>query len=152
MSKNNLETNSPIKTIKNLFLLAFFLAFSYLMVICSYALANYKFRAGIPLEFISFKESFIGLISSKKQLFLYLIIELSCLGLIILWKITSKNNLDSFKSNTIKITEDIEIPVAMGEGQHGTSRFATDKEKQQIFEVNEITLDNLFFKNQLEKW
>ena len=37
---------------------------------------------------------------------------------------------DNYKSKTIKITDRISTPAPMGEGQHGTARFMTEKEKR----------------------
>lgn len=48
------------------------------------------------------------------------------------------------KVDTITITPDIVIPVPAGNGQHGTARFATEAEKEEIFETFYYTgIENL---------
>lgn len=39
------------------------------------------------------------------------------------------------KSDTIKVTDSIEIPIAVGEGQHGTARFMKEDEKDMTFDM-----------------
>lgn len=38
------------------------------------------------------------------------------------------------ESDTFKVTDNIELPKAVGEGQHGTARFMTEKEKDKTFD------------------
>lgn len=38
-----------------------------------------------------------------------------------------------YQAKTYKVTEDIEIPIPYGQGQHGTAWFMTDKEKKTMF-------------------
>lgn len=43
------------------------------------------------------------------------------------------------ESDTFKVTENIELPKQVGEGQHGTARFMTEKEKDKVFDA--VTYD-----------
>lgn len=47
----------------------------------------------------------------------------------------NENNSKIMDTETIKITEQIAIPVCVGNGQHGTSRFMTEEEKKEIYVV-----------------
>ncbi len=60
-------------------------------------------------------------------------------------------NKNNFKSETIKITNNIETPKAIGQGQHGTSRWQTEKEFEKNFKCNKIPLENKKKEYQIEK-
>ena len=49
-------------------------------------------------------------------------------------------NKSNFESETIKITNNIETPKPMGQGQHGTSRWQTEKEFKKNFKSNRLPL------------
>lgn len=55
----------------------------------------------------------------------------------------------SSRTKTIKITDNIEIPIAVGEGQFGTSRFMKEEEKDETFFV--VTTKDLTNKKMIEK-
>lgn len=80
---------------------------------------------------INYLESYLSLISNKNQFHLFLIFE-ALLLLLIIYVMT----MNSFKikpTETKAITDNIEIPVAVGQGQHGSSRFLSEKEIQNVF-------------------
>lgn len=82
---------------------------------------------------VGYIESFYSLITNQKQLTFFIILEVICLTfLFYIFTITS-SGLE--KSGTIKITEDIRIPMAVGQGQHGTARFLRDEEIEKVFNV-----------------
>lgn len=80
---------------------------------------------------ITFLQGFVTLPKDKMQLEIYVIL-LSMLGLLIFMFLTSSSSSIG-RTETVKITDNIEIPVPVGEGQHGTSRFLNEKEKSVIF-------------------
>lgn len=73
-----------------------------------------------------------GLAEQRQQRFLFLAFEgmilLACLLFFI-------QNSRSYQSDLVKVTEDIETPVAVGQYQHGSARWLREKEKDQIFDV-----------------
>jgi type IV secretion system protein VirD4 len=81
---------------------------------------------------ISYFESFVSLFSNKKQFYFFLIFN-SLVILIILYLNYLSVSLKAKSTKTIKVTDKIEIPVAVGQGQHGSSRFLTESEKDKYF-------------------
>lgn len=57
--------------------------------------------------------------------------------------ISFMNNKNSFESSVNKITNNISTPIAVGQGQHGTSRWLTTKEFEKSFKVNKLKKPNL---------
>lgn len=47
-------------------------------------------------------------------------------------------NDEFYESDLITITSDIKIPVPVGQNQHGSARFATDAEKEEMFCVGYV--------------
>lgn len=84
---------------------------------------------------ITIAGSFLSLIHNKAQLHLLLIL-FGILGLLLFMMLTS-NLYKVGRTDTVHITDKIETPVAVGEGQHGTSRFMTEEEKREEFYVVE---------------
>lgn len=68
---------------------------------------------------------------SQKELKLYLLIEVLVLVLIYAAIFNSWNILGT--TDVKEIIPGIEIPIAVGQGQHGTSRFLTEQEKRQVY-------------------
>ena len=50
---------------------------------------------------------------------------------------------DSYKSKKVKITDRISTPAPMGEGQHGTARFMTEKEKMLLGLLYDANFDKV---------
>ena len=73
--------------------------------------------------------------NEPKVLMLFLLIEV-ILGLL-LWLFSNKNG-NIYKSQTIKLTDKISIPNAVGQGQYGTSWWMSLKELKKIFKPNII--------------
>lgn len=46
---------------------------------------------------------------------------------------------NSFESSVVKVTNNIETPIAVGQGQHGTSRWLTDSEFKNKFKCNVLS-------------
>lgn len=84
------------------------------------------------LALISVTQCFTGLIEQSQQRFLFLAFEgflLLCCTLF--WV----QNNRPYQSDLLKVTEDIETPVAVGQFQHGSSRWLREPEKDKVFDV-----------------
>ena len=83
------------------------------------------------LKYIEFSIEVIKNIEVSKELILlfFLIYFLCIIGIIILFSM-EKN---SYSSEVDKITNNIVTPKAVGQGQHGTSRWLTEKEFKKHF-------------------
>lgn len=80
-----------------------------------------------------FKQCFYDLYISEIQRQVFFYLE----GIIVAFLLyfLSGSLVDVRKCETMKITDQIMIPKAIGDGQHGTSRFLTEKEKESIFHI-----------------
>lgn len=82
---------------------------------------------------IPYPESVRLVIADSRVRIIWLVLQLAfVIGMIYLYVLSSVKG-KAAKVDTITVTDDIEIPVAVGNGQHGTARFATDKEVDQMF-------------------
>lgn len=114
----------------------FFIIFSILVLVLAvplsyaadYALANKV----AEFKFVDVQTCIDGLINNQKQLQLYLIVSGFLLIIPILIVVLFGH---SYKADKIEITPDIFIPAPAGEGQNGTARFMTEKEKKKNFAV-----------------
>lgn len=88
------------------------------------------------LTLIPFWDCLTGLIAQRQQRMLFLSFEgftvLACLLFFV-------QNSRSYQSQLIKITEDIFTPAPVGQYQHGSARWLTEKEKGKVFDC--YTLD-----------
>lgn len=82
------------------------------------------------LTFPKLKDCIKSIVSSKQHLKLFLcFIVLSILASIGLYFSSDK----AYQSELQKITPDIYTPVRAGQNQHGSARWLTNKEKEQVF-------------------
>lgn len=88
------------------------------------------------------------IVSSKEYLTLFLLI----FGIIetFIIAISFMNNKTSFESSVNKITNNISTPIAVGQGQHGTSRWLTTKEFEKSFKSNVLEKPNLSSQQQYD--
>lgn len=86
-----------------------------------------------------------GLVEDNNQQKLFLITALIIIG--ITFYIVYCLFDDTYRAKTIIITPKIKIPAPAGEGQNGTARFLTQKEKEKVFETYTISLKDKFFKS-----
>jgi len=117
--------------------------FPYLSLYIDQLLENRFVASKINITYI---QSFLTLVEDKEQQKILLILY-GFLGLLIFIILTSSMDKIS-RTETMTIAGNIEIPIAVGEGQHGTARFATEKEKETYFCVtnydgNKITNEKL---------
>ena len=96
-------------------------------------------RSGI--KFIGFFDCIL-LIKNQEQCFRWWIllemVSLCCAALIGFIR-----KSDRYKTDTVKVTDNIEIPVPAGEGQHGNARFATSKEIAKRYGEFSLKLDSV---------
>ncbi len=88
-----------------------------------------------------------GLIEQRQQRLLFLAFEgMIFLGCILFFIQNSR----SYQSDLVKVTEDIETPVAVGQYQHGSSRWLKEQEKDQIFDVFWLDSSNAIVKQLIQ--
>lgn len=89
------------------------------------------------LSHITFSLEMVTKIVLEKELILLFFLSL-ILCIMTLFILFSLGNHNYMKSDVNKITNNIVTPKAVGQGQHGTSRWLTDKEFKKIFKFNTI--------------
>ena len=77
---------------------------------------------------------FLEIVVDKQLLLLFFLIYLLIQVVIIMFWGLESNNV--FKSGTISITDKLRTPKIMGEGQHGTARWLSEKEFKNAFKCN----------------
>lgn len=73
------------------------------------------------------------LINEKRVFIIFCAIELIIVTLLLLFSNRKKN---IYHSNTVKLTNKIEVPVPIGDGQYGTSWWLDKKDYSKIFKCN----------------
>lgn len=114
--------------------------FSVFIFVCSIFIFPYlslyidkllKYRFDTKKVSITFFQSFLTLVENREQQKIIFILY-GFLGILIFMILTS--SMDKItRTETMIVAGDIEIPIAVGEGQHGTARFATEKEKESYY-------------------
>lgn len=77
--------------------------------------------------------SVISIFFSNKNMIKFSIL-IQALFMMLFFMLTFMSKTGMFKSDTLKVTNNIAIPKKNGQGQYGTSRFATDKEFDMAYE------------------
>lgn len=90
-----------------------------------------------------FAECIERIITNAKCQKMYLLCEGVALIIALLFYFSEKS--DYYKAGLLKVTDNISIPVAAGQGQHGTARLMTDNEKKKHFGSYKISIDNAYF-------
>lgn len=102
--------------------------------------AFYFFKGNLEMVLNINIETILNTIKNEpKVLMLFFLIEI-ILGLL-LWLFSNKNG-NIYKSQTIKLTDKISVPSAVGQGQYGTSWWMNLKELKKIFKPNIISKKN----------
>ena len=83
------------------------------------------------LEMPGFFESIGSMAADRQHLMLYLCSQGFMLILSVVFFLT---NMRPYQSYLRRITPDIETPAAVGQYQHGSAKWLTDKEKDKAFE------------------
>lgn len=103
--------------------------------------ALHKILAGqmATFELMPIPECVMGLVTEQRQGMLFLSFESFVLLCTVLF---FTQNSRSYQSDLMKVTDEIEIPVPVGQFQHGSSRWMREEEKDKVFEVCTISPTN----------
>lgn len=82
---------------------------------------------------LSYKTALWLLVTDKKHWAMFFICQLAYGALVLYCTIAVRPTIA--KVDTVQITDDIEIPVPAGNGQHGNERFLKEEEKEDLFAV-----------------
>lgn len=75
------------------------------------------------------------LLTNKRVLIIFMVLEIIVASFLLLFSNKTKN---IYHSDQIKLTDKIEVPKYVGEGQHGTSWWLDKKDYNKIFKCNII--------------
>lgn len=87
-------------------------------------------RQSSVLRLVSIGECLSSMTGSRQHLILFLCLQGFIAILAVMFFFT---NLRPYQSDLVKVTPDIETPVPVGQHQHGSSRWLTDREKEKAF-------------------
>lgn len=93
-------------------------------------------RQSNVLRLMSLAECLSSIDGSRQRLFLFFCLQGFIAILAVMFFFT---NLRPYQSDLVRVTPEIETPVPVGQHQHGSSRWLTDKEKEKAF--SSYTLD-----------
>jgi hypothetical protein len=95
--------------------------------------ALHKILAGQmkSLEMAGFLESIVSMAANRRHLMLYLCLQGFVLILVAVFFLT---NMRPYQSHLNTVTPDILTPAAVGQYQHGSAKWLTDREKDKAFE------------------
>jgi len=108
-----------------------FLTGSVINVFFSTALHNILSKQINALAFTGFFECIGSMASSRQHLILFLCLSGFSLVLSMVFFLT---NMRPYQSHLRTVTPDIQTPAAVGQYQHGSAKWLTDKEKDKVFE------------------
>jgi type IV secretion system protein VirD4 len=97
----------------------------------STALHQILSRQSSVLRLAPLSECLSSIAGSRQHFILFLCLQGFVVILSLMFFLT---NLRPYQSDLLKVTPDIETPVPVGQHQHGSSRWLTDKEKNKAFE------------------
>jgi len=97
----------------------------------SYAVHNVLSWQSNVLQFVSLGECLASMLASRQHLILFLCLQGFILILCIMFFLT---NLRPYQSDLMKVTPGIETPAAVGQHQHGSSRWLTEGEMDTSFD------------------
>ena len=106
-----------------------------------YFLLNNKFTELLKIDINSIIET---MISNPKVFVVFIALEIIMISFLILF-VNKRKNI--YHSQKIKLTDKIEIPKPVGEGQYGTSWWLDRKEYDNLFYYNIINRNNKYNKN-----
>ncbi|MFI3249927.1 MAG: type IV secretory system conjugative DNA transfer family protein [Eubacteriales bacterium] len=90
---------------------------------------------------------FVGLFTVKGQGMMFLAFEL--FALLCCFAMFSSNE-KGYQSELVKVTEDIETPAPVGQNQHGSARWLTETEKDEVFQWEILDRENRIVKYLVE--
>lgn len=109
----------------------------------------HRLLAGQMAKFalIPFEECVAGIFTERRQGLLFLSFECFVLLGTVLFYV---QNSRTYQSQLMKVTDEIDIPVPVGQFQHGSSRWLSEKEKDSVFEVCVLSTENPVVKELIE--
>lgn len=96
-------------------------------------------REAVTFTLIPLWECISGLFTEQRQGMLFLSFECFVILCCVLFFV---QNSRSYQSDLMKETDDIEIPVPVGQYQHGSSRWLKEEEKEKVFEAYNLDPSN----------
>lgn len=133
-----------MKTKAKLIICAFIFAVGgFINLFFSTALHGLLSREMTVLKLLPIDECLAGIFSSKQHLMLFMCLQGFMLILAIMFFLT---NLRPYQSELDEITPDIQTPKAVGQFQHGSARWLTDKEKDKTFDSFVLDPNNAIIK------
>lgn len=87
------------------------------------------------------------LITEKKVLAIFCVLELMVVSFLILFTNGTKN---IYHSKKVKLTDKLEIPTPIGDGQHGTSWWLQKNDYDKVFKYNTINRNNQYNKTSFD--
>ena len=108
-----------------------FLTGSFISVFFSTALHNVLSKQTTTLAVTGFFECIGSMAAERQHLILFLCLSGFSLVLSVVFFLT---NMRPYQSHLRTITPDIQTPATVGQYQHGSAKWLTDKEKEKAFE------------------
>lgn len=118
------------------------LAIIFSVLVCSYFSVSLHFVLSKDFESllnINVETIINTFITEKRVLAMFGILELMVVGFLILFTNGTKN---IYHSEKIKLTDKLEVPTPVGDGQHGTSWWLQKKDYEKVFKSNIIDRNN----------
>lgn len=104
---------------------------SYFSVSLHYILSK-DFESLLSIDAVSIINT---ILTERKVLAIFCILELIVVSFLVLFSNRTKN---IYHSKKVKLTEDLEIPAPVGDGQHGTSWWLQKQDYDKVFKYNII--------------
>lgn len=125
-----------------------FIGLSALNVFFSAMIHRFFSHAADWMRFGTFVENLNIILSNENVRKIYLSIEiLIALGLVL----ASLTRIQTYKSDLVKITEDISIPKSVGQYQYGSARFYNKDEINKVFGVVNISKSDNLIRELIER-
>jgi type IV secretion system protein VirD4 len=96
-------------------------------------------RQSSVLRLAPLGECLSSIAGSRQHFILFLCLQGFIIILSLMFFLT---NLRPYQSDLLRVTPDIETPVPVGQHQHGSSRWLTDREKNKVFESYTLNPNN----------
>ncbi len=112
------------------------------------SLHNMPINTGSSLELIPLWRCILGLFKNRQQFMLFLSFE----GFIVLCNIAFfLQNNRPYQSELVEVAKDIMTPKASGQLQHGSARWLSDEEKDQVFESFVLDKEREYIRELIDK-
>lgn len=102
---------------------------------CVHLILSSSFTEFTDIKYI---DCIVGILSNSSQGNLFLVMELLILTLILILMFTYNSDSRHYTSKMNRITDYIETPEVAGQNQHGSARWMTENEKNELFDTIEL--------------